>query len=83
MNRFELSNYVISKNYTKEEIKNILQKIDKKIEFLQKQFNYKYDKIEITNAIIQNEKTLIIKMFFIIYLSNLLSLNQEDLKDVI
>ena len=83
MNRYELANYVISKNYTKKEIKNILQKIDKKIEFLQKQFNYKYDKIEIANAIIKNEKTLIIKMFFIIYLSNLLSLNQEDLKDVI
>jgi hypothetical protein len=83
MNRFELSNYVISKNYTKEEIKNILQKIDKKIEFLQKKFNNKYDKIEIVNAIIKNEKTLIIKMFFILYLQNLLSLNFEDLEEVI
>jgi arsenate reductase-like glutaredoxin family protein len=72
----------IMRNYTKEEIKNILSKIDKKVEEIKRKCNNKYDTIEVVEAILNTKKDMhnIIKMFFVLYLGQVLDIDflEED-----
>jgi len=70
----------ITKNYKKEEIKNVFKKIQQKVENIKRKSNYKYDDIQIIEAILNTKKdmSIILKMFFILYLAQILNIDFEE-----
>lgn len=74
----------ITKNYTKEEIRNIFKKIEQKVEGIKARCDNRYDTIQIVEAILNVKKMHnIIKMFFVLYLAQILNIDfEEDFDDV-
>ena len=77
---YQKAYYAIKKNYKEDEIKSILQKIKQKIEYIKTKCNNKYDDIEIIEAILNTKKDMhnIIKMFFVLYLAQILNIDFEE-----